>query len=747
MLYPPSAYESLDFNELKRMVSSFAISKKGRTVLLNMLPSPSQKQLEQELTMADELLGLIETGATIPAVSQSEIDEALPLLKIKEAVLDASLFISIRDQAESYAEVYRFAQNYQEQITSLAISLRPFPPVLEIKKLIDTALERNGQIKSNASSELQSLRREISKKRITADKIFYKVLKRYEKEGWLGDIRESVSNNRRVLAVMAADKNKGRGSFHGSSAKNTLVFLEPGECLEINAEVGILLEEERREIRRILLSLTKEIAPFRKEIERTDNRLLSIDVLSAKTRFARKEGACLPQITEDEIDLRKAINPVLRKTQNNNNQEVVPLDISLTSNQRLVVISGPNAGGKSLALKTVGLFQIMLQCGMLIPAAPNSKMRWFKRIMTDIGDAQSIENELSTYSGKLSKMREILKTSNTGTLCLVDEFGGGSDPDLGSALARVFLFEIHKSKAYGIFTTHFNTIKALAEELDCAGNANMEFDVQNLMPSYILRQGAPGSSYTFEVAERSGIPHELMQAAKKAVTSQTLSVDKLIVGLQKQRTDLEKTRNKVRDRLKELEEMKLLNEKQIADLEKKLAKTGENNAEISEQLMWGKRLEQWSKSWSKAKTQKLKKEIQGRIVKSLSARSHEIVVRKEREETDNQKKAREEQESRLTLPVVIGDRVRLLGGAGRQAGEVMEIRKDKFLVSLGGVLSSWVGRKQFVHWDSVKKEQPTNKKRNTTELKAQNGEQRSKLVEDKSKNSQKNTVEKKKNGK
>ena len=241
------------------------------------------------------------------------------------------------------------------------------------------------------------------KKRINADKLFYKALKRYDKEGWLGDIRESVSNNRRVLAVKAADKNKGRGAFHGSSAKNTLVFLEPSECLEINAEVGLLIEEERREIRRILLNLTKEIAPYRKEIEMTDKRLLALDILIAKTKFAQKEGACLPQITEDEIHLRKATNPVLRKTQSANNQKAIPLNITLNKNQRLIVISGPNAGGKSLALKTVGLFQLMLQCGMLIPAAPESKMRWFKRVMTDIGDAQSIENELLPTVGSYQK--------------------------------------------------------------------------------------------------------------------------------------------------------------------------------------------------------------------------------------------------------------------------------------------------------------------------------------------------------
>lgn len=743
MLYPNSAYEALDFNELKQMVSKFATSRNGRQAIVEMLPNPNQMEVEQKLAQGSELLELMNLGTNLPTVSKSEIDEALPLLKIKNSVLDVGHFMSIRDQAHSYREAYRFSQMNEEQIPSLASIYKPFPPEEKIHKLIDVALEKNGQVKSNASPALQGLRRDLSKKRISADKLFYKALKRYEKEGWLGETRESVSNNRRVLAVKSADKNKGRGAFHGSSAKNTLVFLEPSECLEINAEVGILLEEERREIRRILLNLTKEISPFRKEIEITDKRILALDILIAKTKFAKKEGACLPEITDDEISLHKATNPVLKKSQSAKNQNVVPLDISLSRNQRLVVISGPNAGGKSLALKTVGLFQIMLQCGMLIPTAMGSKMRWFKRVTTDIGDAQSIENELSTYSGKLSKMREILKTADSGSLCLVDEFGGGSDPDLGSALARVFLFEIHKSNAFGVFTTHFNNIKALAEELDGAGNANMAFDVKNLEPLYLLRQGAPGSSYTFEVAERSGISAEIMAEAKKSLKSQTISVDNLIVGLQKQRTSLEKTKQEVSKRLKELESLKVLNEKQIEKLEKKLLKTGEENAETNQQLIWGKRMEQWSKSWTKAKTQKLKKELQGRIIRALSERNQEINSRKKREETKKQKIERQEQEKLMQLPVYLGDKVRLLSGPGRQAGEIMDIRKDKFLISFGGVLTSWAGRKDFIHWGASTKQSPKL-------LKNQAGghdKQNAKFVESKKDTASKAKIKNKQNGK
>ena len=361
MLYPESAFEALDFLEFKTMLSKFAVSSNGRRTIMEMLPSANKNQKEVELYHGSELLEILKMDDSLPPVSRSEIDEAIPLLKIKNAVLDTAHFMSIRDQSESYNALYKFTQINDEVAPILASSYRSFPPEDKIKKHIDKVLEKNGQIKSTASSELKSIRQEIAKKRVVADRLFYKALKRCEKEGILGDIRESVSNSRRVLAVNAPDKNKAKGAFHGSSAKNTLVFLEPNECLEINATVGVLIEEERREIRRILLNLTREIAPFSEKISITNKKIIELDVLFAKTRFAKKENAHLPEITENEIVFNRAVNPVLKKTQEANSQEVVPLDLYMDENNRLVVVSGPNAGGKSLVLKTVGLLQIILQ--------------------------------------------------------------------------------------------------------------------------------------------------------------------------------------------------------------------------------------------------------------------------------------------------------------------------------------------------------------------------------------------------
>ena len=340
----------------------------------------------------------------------------------------------------------------------------------------------------------------------------------------------------------------------------------------------------------------------------------------------------------------------------------------------------------------------MLQSGFLVPAHPRTTMRWFERIMADIGDAQSVENELSTYSGKLTKMREILAWCDPATLVLVDEFGSGSDPDLGAALAGVFLQEIHRSGATGIFTTHYNSIKALAEDLDGAQNANMAFDVESFEPRYRLEMGSPGSSYTFEVAQRVGIPKRLMQEARAALQDQTLHVDRLLVGLQKQRSSLERDRSDLDQKLRYLEALKADQSKRINKLEEKLAKAAEANATGTDRLMWGKRLEQLSAAWTKAKTKKSKDEVIERATILFAERSGIEKKSSQRKETAKQSASRQRLEEALLIPVRIGDKVKIVGG-GRQQGEVIEVRRDKYMVRLGGVLSTWVERKQFVHWE------------------------------------------------
>jgi len=697
MLYPPEAADLLDFQAVKDLAAEHAATRKGRLRLREATPSADRAAVEPDLLQVDELLRLMERGHFFPAVAAAEVDDALPMLRIEGAVLTSEQCLAILAQSQAYANAYRFVLSHAEYAPTLDALARPFPPEDEVPRLIEGVFERNGLVRSNASPELSRIRAALAKARVAADRIFYKALRRYEAEGWLGDIRESVSNDRRVLALSASHKNKARGAFHGSSSKNSLVYLEPSECLEVNAEVGLLIEDERKEVRRILKALTKALRPFREVIARVDERLTDWDSLAARARFARAEGGVLPQWSDEVIYVEQGVNPVLRKVQREKGRGIVPLDVRLDLDHRLLLISGPNAGGKSLALKTVGLFQLMLQSGFLVPAHPRTTMRWFARVMADIGDAQSVENELSTYSGKLSKMREILAWCDPETLVLVDEFGSGSDPDLGAALAGVFLREIHQSGATGIFTTHYNSIKALAEELDGAQNANMAFDVESFEPRYTLEMGSPGSSYTFEVAQRVGIPKRLMNEARAALNEQTHHVDRLLVGLQKQRSALDRARGELDQRLRDLEELKADQSKRIAKLEDKLAKAAEANASGTDRLMWGKRLEQLSAAWSKAKSKKGKDEVIERATKLFAERNGVEKKATQRKETAKQAEVRQKLEAALAMPVKIGDKVKIVGG-GRQQGEVLEIRRDKFLVRLGGVLSTWVDRKQFVHW-------------------------------------------------
>ena len=708
MLYPADAADSLDFTALKAMVAERAATPQARRRLEQLQPVSRWEDQAEELERTDQMLALYLRGHFLPAVATADTSSAFKMLRVRDAVLSSDQFLAIKAQTESYQNLFRFCGLHRESMPAVVRLLESTPPVDEAPLWIDKILERNGEVKTSASKELAEIRHALARKRATADRLFYKALRKYESDGWLGDIRESVADDRRVLAVNASYKNRAHGAFHGSSSKQSLVFLEPGECLEINTEVAVLRDEETKEIRRILKALTAQLAPLRGPLMASAERLIDLDFLNAKARFAFDQGACLPTVLRYQkgqdrrvelppVRIVKGINPVLRSVQAQRGKTVVPLDLTLGDPHRLVVISGPNAGGKSLALKTLGLFQLMLQSGLLIPVHPTSALRWVDQILVDIGDAQSVENELSTYSAKLSKMKHLLEQAGPNTLCLVDEFGSGSDPDLGSALAQVFLKKLHDSGTLGVFTTHYNAIKALAGSLPQATNANMAFNVQTFAPEYRLQVGSPGSSYTFEVAQRVGLPKALLASAREALDGQTRSVDQLLVTLQKQRSALDRTQTESGKRLKELEQLKAEHEGRIAKLEEKLERVGSANAEAADRLAWGRRFESVAKQHAAAKGPKGRQEVLNEVVKLFAERAGRAKKAEKKAETKAQQAQRIRLEQLWALPIKNGDRVRVLSG-GRTPGEILEIKKDKYLVRLGN-LSSWMDRQQFIPWN------------------------------------------------
>jgi DNA mismatch repair protein MutS2 len=407
---------------------------------------------------------------------------------------------------------------------------------------IDKIISPHGEVLDKASDILNNIRKEINKIRGKLSGSFNRVMAHYSNLDYLDDIKESVVDNQRVLAVQAMYRRKVKGTILGNSKTGSIVYIAPEATLQLSQELQNLQYEEQEEIVKILKQLSNNIRPYRNLLQKYQDYLGHLDMVGAKAKYANNIHACLPKIIkEKKIYLKNAYHPILWEENNRINLKTIPQTLELNQEQQIIVISGPNAGGKSITLKTIGLLQVMLQSGILIPVHERSEVSIFDNILTDIGDNQSIANQLSTYSYRLKNMRNFLRKCNANTLFLIDEFGTGSDPELGGALAEIFLEEFYEKGAYGIITTHYANLKVLASELENVINANMQFDERSLEPLFKLHTGQAGSSFTFEVAQKNGIPFRLINRAKKKVEREKIRLDKTILKLQKERNKLQRT--------------------------------------------------------------------------------------------------------------------------------------------------------------------------------------------------------------
>lgn len=694
-IYPKDIIEHLEFTDVRNAAAHYAVTKSGKEAILSLLPSADERQIEQDLTEVNEVLSIYQSERSFPALSAADLKNALSMLRIKNAVLEVEQFLDIKQLVEAYNNLHRFCEGLDEYLPTVVLRFRNFPPNFELPNAVDRVLERNGVVKSNASPELSKIRTQLARKRSSADRIFYKAVRKYDTLGFLGDVKEGVHDNRRTVGIQAGFKGRVNGLLHGASNKHSLVFIEPGECVEINNEVAMLIDDEQREVRKILRELTQLMAAHKDELNAFSRIMSEIDFIHAKARYAFAEDACLPHINyTGEWVIQTGINPVLRHFHKTKNRKVIPLELELNQEQRILVISGPNAGGKSITLKTVGLFQLMLQSGLLLPVHPKSSFPIISRLMADIGDSQSIENELSTYSSKLEKMKEFLREADEKTLFLIDEFGSGSDPDLGAVLAQVFLKSLNRRKAYGVATTHYNSIKSLAASLPGVVNGSMLFNGKTLDPEYLLQIGQPGSSYTFEVAERAGIPKGLITSARKRLKEGTRALDELLVELQRERHALGQEREETAARLEELENMKVMQAVQIKKLEDKIQKQSQANTDQNERLMWGKRFESLVQSWNKSTNNTQRKAVVDRFKQMMGDRSGEV----KKVEKKNLSKAKKQQLARLkrltSEEVKVGDKVRLINS--RQTGQIVEIKKDKFVIAYDNGISTTTERDRFI---------------------------------------------------
>ena len=560
----------LELQTILKSVSEFCISDLGKIETLNIKPFNSLQKLQPELFKVNEYLTSFISENRIPNHYFDDIQKEIHLLNIENSYLEPSSFLKILNNSNTVYELLLFFKKFKEYFPTLFETSEE----IEYQKLIVSNIEKiitsYGEVNENASALLKQIRQEINSVRSKIGGSFTKALSMYSSAGYLDEIRESVIDNQRVLAVSAMYRRKVRGSLVGSSKTGSIVYIAPEATLQFSRELQNLMYDEHQEIIRILKELTNSLRVFVPNLMAYQKYLTTLDVIASKAKYATKINGLLPKITfERKISLKNAFHPILLVNNKEKGIETIPQTLNLDKNQQIIVISGPNAGGKSIALKTIGLLQVMLQSGILIPVNEHSSTCFFDKILTDIGDNQSIENQLSTYSYRLKNMRKFLKQCNNNTLFLIDEFGTGSDPELGGALAEIFLEEFYTKGAYGIITTHYANLKVLASELENVSNANMQFDEKTLEPLYKLFIGQAGSSFTFEVAQKNGIPYSLINKAKKRVDGEKVRLDRTISNLQKERNKLQKnseTLEKVKS--KAIEKSDNLTEKQLKIQEK-----------------------------------------------------------------------------------------------------------------------------------------------------------------------------------
>jgi len=705
--------QDLEFNTILQTISERCNTEIGKQKAIEILPFKDKENLISALLQTSEYLSSFSNNNAIPNHGFDNLTNDLKFLAIEDSFLEVGSFRKIAMLSETVNVLLLFFKKFHDYYPKLNEKAAKVEYTKFIIQKIDEVVDKYGDIKNNASPDLINIRRDMNLIRGKVNQSFGQAMTQYNSLGYLDEIKESFVQNRRVLAVLAMHRRKVKGSIMGSSKTGSIAYIEPEATLRYSRELSNLEYEEREEITRILKNLSNHIRPFLGLLIQYQEFLSDIDVISAKAKYANKINAVLPSITnERQLYFRDAFHPILFLNNLEKKEKTFPQTIELNSENRIIVISGPNAGGKTISLKTVGLLQLMLQCGILIPVHERSKTFLFDKILTDIGDNQSIENHLSTYSYRLKNMNYFLKKCNAKTLFLIDEFGTGSDPELGGALAEIFLEEFYHREAFGIITTHYSNLKILANEIPFASNANMLFDEKSLEPMYKLILGQAGSSFTFEVAQKNGIPFGLINRAKKKIEGGKVRFDKTIASLQKERSKLEKTSQNLKDEetktREESKKMETINSKiqqkleryqELYDANQRLIYMGQKIDDISEKyfnnkdkkVLIGEFLKIVEVENSKRKKATAKETKEKEIIKKIVIEEVKVKVEEIRaEKKQNKLKTITIEKPKVALKV--GDRVRMIDG--KAIGVIDKIEKNKAVVNYG-VFTSKVNLEQL----------------------------------------------------
>ena len=696
--------QDLEFPLVLQQLSDRCSTELGKIGAVAIQPISAKEDLIEVLGQTSEYLSSYSNDNRIPNHGFDSINKELQLLKIENTTLEISGFRRIGIICTSVNTHKKFFKKFKDYYPLLFASTDKIESNTEIISNIDLVIDRFGEVKDNASGELKVIRSQINQVKVKINQSFITALNSCQSADFLDEIRESVVENRRVLAVKAMYRRKVKGTVMGTSKTGSIVYIEPEASLRYSRELNNLEFDEKEEVQRILNQLTNLIRPYEYLLREYQSFLTQVDITAAKAKYASEMNALLPEINSNgRLYLRDAFHPLLFLTNKRRGQKTWPQTIELHPEKRIIVISGPNAGGKSITLKTIGLLQVMLQSGLLIPVHERSSLCLFKNILTDIGDNQSIENHLSTYSYRLKNMNKFLKKCNKDTLFLIDEFGTGSDPELGGALAEAFLEVFYERGAFGVITTHYANLKALADELPHTTNANMLFNSKTLEPTFQLELGQPGSSFTFEVAQKNGIPYNLINKAKKKVERGKLRFDATIAKMQKERnkmaqtgTRLQEEESKARDEAIRLEKLnakvksKLENYQELYDHDQRMIVLGNKVNTIADKYFQDKKKrilvselirivetensKRKKKSAVQAKTERQKK------VQTAQEVQKEVNIIREKKKIEK-KKAGLKEKNKPRPVFKIGDRVRMFDG--RAVGSIDKLEKNKAVVNYG----------------------------------------------------------------
>ena len=749
MIYPNTFENKIGFNEIRTLLRERCLSSLGKEEIDKIAFMDDMKAINTQLARVREFRKLQEEAEDFPISYFFDVRQSVARLRLEGTHLEEDELFDLRRSMGTICDIVAYLNRCDEDEASISQDgwkhepVYPYPALHEladgvmtypqILQRIDQILDKFGKIRDTASPELNNIRRELAKTEGSISRTLYSILRSAQSEGLIEkDVTPAMRDGKLVIPIVPTMKRKIKGIVHDESASGKTLFVEPTEVVEANNRVRELEAEERREIIRILNEIAKTIRPHVPQILASYKLLAQIDMIRAKAELAKLIGGIEPEVGKYPlIDWIEATHPLLRLSLEKQGKKVVPLEIMLTRNKRMLIISGPNAGGKSVCLKTVGLLQYMLQCGLSIPMSERSKAGIFQNILIDIGDEQSIEDDLSTYSSHLTNMKNMMKSANDRTLILIDEFGTGTEPQIGGAIAEAVLKQFCIKKAYGVITTHYQNLKHFADSHEGVVNGAMLYDRHQMQALFQLQIGQPGSSFAIEIARKIGLPEQVIHDASEIVGSDYIQSDKYLQDIVRDKRYWESKRQTIHQREKQMEQTISKYESELTDLEKSrkevLAKAKERAEELFKES--NKKIENVireirEKQAEKEETKKLRdslKDFKEGIADIDKQTEDDKIARKMAQilrRKDNKNKRKKEKEEKATDATSLqnstitqtqnskfkeGDTVRIKGTT--TVGTIESIQ-DKNVVVIFGGLRSTTAIKKIEHATPPKKEEP-----------------------------------------